>query len=285
MSLAARKSITDRQTGDITLVYSLRQLIFTLHFYGRPARAIRGALARDHSPESGVRPHVGVATHGEMCVSFFSLPRHDVVFPLIFRYLDTVEVWNLRAVSKDFLALCEDYFQTFCRVILYDDLPRLDGKSSIIPVHPIEVTERRRMYIVSALKKCRKMEHFSLKLRPPADIPKHIYLRVVKSCNHLMLSLSHTNCQLVSLTLQNVECSHDLSSCFEKLGRQCWRLRELHVEALTGFDDGCLSGLAGNCRLIARLTLKTLPKLHGTCLEKLAEMCSLLEHLNVCVAV
>ena len=58
-----------------------------------------------------------------------------------------------------------------------------------------------------------------------------------------------------------------------------------HVEALTGFDDGCLSVLAGNCRLIARLTLKTLPKLHGTCLEKLAEMCSQLEHLNVCVAV
>ena len=73
-----------------------------------------------------------------MCVSFFSLPRHDVVFPLIFRYLDTVEVWNLRAVSKDFLALCEDYFQTFCRVILYADRPQ---PSDFISVPSVELTE------------------------------------------------------------------------------------------------------------------------------------------------
>ena len=202
---------------------------------------------------------------GAMSVSFFSLPPHDVVYTLILPCLSTVEVCNLSLVCRRFQEMCEDYFRTFCRTLHYSEQGGPRGQ-----------VDRNRSYILYALRKCRKMERFYLSLKAQKPSPQ-----LAQSYNSLLFTLSYTHSQLTSLSLQNLNCTDAMVSCFERLGKQCWKLQELHLEAVPYFNDDCFVALTNECCYIVVLTLKTLPKFKGINLERLAERCCMLKHLNV----
>ena len=217
--------------------------------------------------------------------SFFHLPRQDIVFPLVFFLLDTVEVWNLRAVCREFLKLCEEYFAMFCPSISYNEqnyiiLSKTDSLKCM------RLVERDRMCVVRAQKISRKLKRLHLHLLPSSAYASTsgdssgVFQR---TCDSLVASLWHTECELVSLRLTNVDCSSraGIVSGFERLGEQCIALRELHIEAMPRFDDECLENLTRRCRSLVKVTLKTLPRIQGTCLERLGKGCPQLEELNV----
>ena len=164
--------------------------------------------------------------------------------------------------------MCEDYFHTFCPTLHYSEQGDPRGQ-----------VDRNRSYILCALKKCRKMKRFYLNLE--AQKSNLLNPQLAQSCNSLLLALSYTHSQLTSLTLQNLACTDALVSCFERLGKQCWKLQELHLEAIPYFNDDCFRALTNDCCYIVVLTLKTLPKFKGVNLERLAERCCMLKDLNV----
>ena len=207
--------------------------------------------------------------------TFFHLPREDVVFPLILLRLDTVATWKLRRVCRGLWKLCEDYFETFCPCILYTEHDSRDS----------DLFFQHRMCVSRALRTCKKLKYVYLHLLPPCDCARASRSTHRKACRSLLASVwhIHKNCQLVSLKLVNMDCSgcEELHSGWEKLSERCLMLKELHVEAISQFDDICLEKLTKDCTLLVQLTLKALPEIQGLHLPRLTDACPQLEMLNV----
>ena len=203
-----------------------------------------------------------------MMATFFHLPREDIVFPLIFVHLDTVVTWKLRRVCRGFWKLCEDYFETFCPAVVYRELDESTSGSL-----------EDRACVCRALNVCKKLKHINLHL-----LPECVGLQQ-KTCHSLMRCVwhVHSECQLVSLRLINVDCTgcKEAQPGWEMLGDRCKVLRELHVESVSQFNDTCLRNVTKHCSSIVRLMLITLPEIQGTYLEKLAKTCPQLEVLSV----
>lgn len=174
-------------------------------------------------------------------------------------------------MSRDFLRLCDNYFESFCTSIRFcEQLARERGREQTV-----EYAEKQRMCVVKAMGKSKKLRNLQLLLVGSSEA------RLQRTCNSLLRSLCLSESRLTSLTLLNVDCSLDTLPCFSQLGEHSGSLRELHIEAMSLFDDECLKELMESCRLIVKLVLKSLPKLIGTHLEEITGACPQLQELNV----
>lgn len=192
-------------------------------------------------------------------VSFFSLPLRDVVFPHIFSRLDILEIWGLRVVSKQFLAICEEYFRV-CPSLHFD-----------------QHQERQRFSIyLSILRRCETLQSFYMR----GLLCNHV-LPASLAENHqiLVLTLAEIPSTFRKLSLENLEL-HQVQFCMEKLAGHCSELKELFLCSIVQFDDEALDKLTMSCTTLVKLTLQNLP-IRGHSLVRLASQCPELQHLNV----
>lgn len=204
----------------------------------------------------------GMTLQQKRSTSIFALPAEDVLFPLVFSRLDVLHIiWQLRRVCKRFKVLCEDYFRV---------MPRLElSQRHSDAVGPI----------CRILRMCEKLLVFEMRGRRsglvlPALGPTD-HDSILLELGKAPIPLSH----LHTLSLDHLELGRPKDS-LAGLAVQCGHLKELHISAVSRFDDEMLECLTRTCSCLCQLTLKH-TAIRGRPLPGLLARCPGLQHLCV----
>ncbi|XP_039247628.1 uncharacterized protein LOC120325627 [Styela clava] len=230
-----------------------------------------------------------------------SLPRHDVLYHNVFKYLSMIDLFRLRAVCRQLHNMMEEYFSQCHHIHIKDSDGIADAttfeiltksnsslRTIVIPNIGDWIDDNLLVPVINDcpnlsilnLSQCKGLTNRSLCiLGMYCENLTHLRLKGCTWVDHdnFMVFISN-NRKLKLLDLQ--KCSLLDDECVEFMSKCCPNLEYLNISEINQLTDQSLDAIAKNCRKLKHLDIIECWKMTDSGVKIIKEYCQELETLN-----